>query len=223
MKDDNERFRKDELLEMLWHLDESHDLTLESLRTHDPNGEFEKALNEFSTSGIVKLHGASIELTPEGKEIARDIIRRHRLAERLVADVLRKAPHETENAACEFEHILAPELVDSICILLGHPRTCPHGSPIPRGKCCDEARRTVDSLVTPLKELKSGDVAKVAYINTAHEDRMYKLLSLGIVPGAVVKVSQKRPTMVLEVNKTHVAIENDIGDEISVWRGETSK
>ncbi|MBI5816334.1 MAG: metal-dependent transcriptional regulator [Nitrospinae bacterium] len=219
MGGDEDRFRKDEFLEMLWHLDECHDLTLESLRTHDQTGEFEKSLTDFSASGVVLFDGTNIELTDKGREVARDIIRRHRLAERLVADVLNVAPNETENAACEFEHVLAPELVESICILLGHPRTCPHGSPIPKGKCCEEERRTVDSMVMPLSSLKAGEEARIAHINTPHEGRMFKLLSLGIAPGAMVKVSQKKPTMVLEVNKTLVAIENTIGDDISVWRG----
>ena len=41
-----------------------------------------------------------------------------------------------EKNACTFEHILSPEVTDRICTFLGHPRTCPHGSPIPEGDCC---------------------------------------------------------------------------------------
>jgi Mn-dependent DtxR family transcriptional regulator len=46
---------------------------------------------------------------------------------------------EIEQQACKFEHILSPEATDKICTFLGHPRTCPHGSPIPEGDCCLEA------------------------------------------------------------------------------------
>src|SRR5208283_3090562 len=45
---------------------------------------------------------------------------------------------EIEQQACKFEHILSPEATDKICAFLGHPRTCPHGAPIPPGPCCAE-------------------------------------------------------------------------------------
>jgi putative ABC transport system ATP-binding protein len=78
-----------------------------------------------------------VELTPRGRERAGSIIRRHRLAERLFTDSLAMdSESEIEQQACKFEHILSPEATDKICTFLGHPRTCPHGAPIPPGACC---------------------------------------------------------------------------------------
>ena len=78
-----------------------------------------------------------VELTPRGRERAGNIIRRHRLAERLFTDSLAMdSETEIEQQACKFEHILSPEATDKICTFLGHPRTCPHGAPIPPGPCC---------------------------------------------------------------------------------------
>jgi len=78
-----------------------------------------------------------VELTPRGRERAGSIIRRHRLAERLFTDSLAMdSESEIEQQACKFEHILSPEATDKICTFLGHPRTCPHGAPIPPGQCC---------------------------------------------------------------------------------------
>src|SRR3989442_862397 len=78
-----------------------------------------------------------VELTPRGRQRAADIIRRHRLAERLFTDSLAlESESEIEQQACKFEHILSPEATDKICTFLGHPRTCPHGAPIPPGACC---------------------------------------------------------------------------------------
>jgi len=78
-----------------------------------------------------------VELTPRGKQHAADIIRRHRLAERLFTDSLAlDSETEIEQQACKFEHILSPEATDKICAFLGHPRTCPHGALIPPGPCC---------------------------------------------------------------------------------------
>ena len=78
-----------------------------------------------------------VELTPRGRERAGGIIRRHRLAERLFTDSFAMdSESEIEQQACKFEHILSPEATDKICTFLGHPRTCPHGAPIPPGPCC---------------------------------------------------------------------------------------
>jgi len=78
-----------------------------------------------------------VELTERGRQRAADIIRRHRLAERLFTDSLAlESESEIEQQACKFEHILSPEATDKICTFLGHPKTCPHGAPIPRGECC---------------------------------------------------------------------------------------
>jgi putative ABC transport system ATP-binding protein len=81
-----------------------------------------------------------VELTARGRERAASIIRRHRLAERLFTDSLAMdSETEIEQQACKFEHILSPEATDKICGFLGHPRTCPHGAPIPPGPCCGRA------------------------------------------------------------------------------------
>jgi putative ABC transport system ATP-binding protein len=86
----------------------------------------------FSTDG-----SAVVTLTPRGRNRAGSIIRRHRLAERLFTDSLAMdSESEIEQQACKFEHILSPGATDKICSFLGHPRTCPHGAPIPPGPCC---------------------------------------------------------------------------------------
>ena len=149
--------RRDELLEMLWRLNEFHTLDLPALREHDPQGLYEGYLREFSSDGIIRVEGEQIHLTTEGLTRAEELVRRHRLAERLLVDVLGKSPAEIEQDACEFEHVLAPGLVDAICTLLGHPQSCPHGMPIPPGRCCAEARAAVPSAVIPLTQLKKGE------------------------------------------------------------------
>ena len=93
----------------------------------------------FSTDG-----SAVVTLTPRGRNRAGNIIRRHRLAERLFTDSLAMdSESEIEQQACKFEHILSPGATDKICSFLGHPRTCPHGAPIPPGPCC-EGKKFVD-------------------------------------------------------------------------------
>ena len=89
----------------------------------------------------VPEHGnRMIEFTPRGEQRAANVIRRHRLAELLFTETLHiESESEIEEQACKFEHILSFEATDKICTFLGHPKTCPHGSPIPPGCCCTQA------------------------------------------------------------------------------------
>jgi len=132
----------DEVLEHLWtrgepggHV-ESHSFT---------EVQWRKLIKTMEGIGLVEVSGGRDLFTPKGEARARDVIRRHRLAERLFRDVLGiHDEDEIESSACKFEHILSPEVTDRMCSLLGHPDACPHGSRIPRGPCCDE-NRVLDS------------------------------------------------------------------------------
>ncbi len=96
-----------------------------------------------------------VELTASGRQRAADIIRRHRLAERLFTDSLAMdSETEIEQQACKFEHILSPEATDKICAFLGHPRTCPHGALIPPGPCCGRQAEFVSSAVDSTKSVR---------------------------------------------------------------------
>ena len=89
---DSQDLRKDELLEMLWHLSEHHKLTLSMLREHDPSREYEKSLYDFRSNGVLSFDGENISFNEKGRIKAEGIIRRHRLAECLMTSVLGKNP-----------------------------------------------------------------------------------------------------------------------------------
>ena len=101
-------------------------------------------------------HGECIiEYTDRGYQRARDVVRRHRLAERLFVQTFKVGDEaEVEQQACKFEHILSPEATDAICTFLGHPASCPHGSAIPEGECCVRAggQRCNPQLMDIIKE-----------------------------------------------------------------------
>ena len=78
--------------------------------------------------------GAS--LTPEGLEIGRAVIRKHRLLERFLVDVVKADPATAEEDACHMEHAIPVTMERWVCELLGHPRESLKGEPIPRGDCC---------------------------------------------------------------------------------------
>src|SRR5438309_3743558 len=92
----------------------------------------------MQASGPMPEHGRfTVDFTERGRQRASDVIRRHRLAERLFTETLHiESEAEIEQQACKFEHILSAQATERICSFLGHPKECPHGSPIPQGECC---------------------------------------------------------------------------------------
>ncbi len=173
-------------------------------------------LRELASAGFVRLEGESVTLTDEGERRARDVVRRHRLTERLFRDLLDIGERGMEDQACEFEHILSREATDSVCTLLGHPPTCPHGKPIPPGDCCGEYQRTVRPLVTGLRSFELGAMGRIVFIAPKFHDRMDRLAALGVVPGSMIRLRQRSPSYVIEVGETTIALDPEIAGEIFV-------
>ena len=213
-----ERHDLDEYLETLWHLLENNESDIDNLKRHTKDPFDQEIFEALKADGYVALDGKKIRLTEKGYARAEQIIRRHRLAERLLTDVLGMESRDVETGACEFEHILAPELVESICTLLGHPRECPHGAKIPEGECCKQARKTISSAVIPVSEVEIGEEVKVACINTRSNSRVHNLSHFGIVPGTFVSVHQRYPSFVVKCGNSRIALEEEIAKEIYVWQ-----
>ena len=130
----------------------------------------------------IKKSFSKIKLTVKGEDLGKQLTRRHRLTERLLADVLDFNRSLIEQVACNIEHNLSSDLADSICTLLGHPKQCPHGNPIPEGDCCKKALDKIEAIVEPLSKLDVGEEAILSYIVTSGDEYMHKLVSLGLVP-----------------------------------------
>ncbi len=173
-------------------------------------------LDALATDGLVRLDGDRVLLTDEGERRARDVVRRHRLTERLFRDLLDLGEEPTERQACEFEHILSPEATDSVCTLLGHPPTCPHGKPIPSGPCCGAFQKTLRPLVTGLQTFELGTVGRIVFIAPKFHDRMDRLAALGVIPGSLLRLRQRSPSYVIEVGETTIALDPEIASEIFV-------
>jgi putative ABC transport system ATP-binding protein len=131
-----EEIRFDHLLEQVWLCGEQG--TLAELGRIRQNGMQDAAavIARLKDLGLLEVHKNLVALTTRGENRARDIVRRRRLAERLLTDTFSVAESEADSHACKFEHIISPELDQRICTFLGHPTTCPHGNPIPPGTCC---------------------------------------------------------------------------------------
>ena len=92
-------------------------------------------LRKMEGMGLVKYEArVGVSLTDHGREKARQVIRNHRIAELLLTEILEM--DVDEEAVCGLEHHISEEITDAVCTRLNHPRSCPHGNKIPRGKCC---------------------------------------------------------------------------------------
>lgn len=176
----------------------------------------EDSLAALVKHGLVEMSGNKATFTRKGKDEARDCVRRHRLAERLLVDLLDMKQNLVHEPGCVFEHMLHAGLDENVCTLLGHPRLCPHGKPIPEGKCCTESRLHVGKLIVPLHELDVGARAEVAYLQTHDKQSLQKLMAMGILPRTELSLMRKTPTIVFQTGKTQFAIDSELASRIYV-------
>lgn len=185
----------------------------------EPNGQQEQeTLDAMIRAGLLAADGRRIQLSPSGKHQAQEIVRRHRLAEVLLHNILDVSEESMESTACQVEHILNPEVTDAVCTFLGHPPSCPHGRAICRGACCEASRLDVEPLIVPLERLPLGQRATVAFIHTKRHGYLQRLSILGLVPGRSLRLRQLHPALVLEVGETELALDRQAGTEIFVRR-----
>ena len=209
----------DEILEALWLAGENAwEPTVAAVLDAAHGDVGESDLAEAVERGLVKDESPCLKLTVQGEAAARELIRRHRLAERLLADVLQVSETGMESTACAFEHFLSPEVTDSICTLLGHPPVCPHGNPIPPGPDCGKLSKEVGPVVRRLSDVAPGERVKVCFITSDMEKRLERLGSLGVHPGSFVRLVQRRPSFILEVDQTSIAVEREVAEGIFVRR-----
>ena len=211
-----EQERIDEALELLWVLSEEGygDVKRFQLSSDDPN--VEALIKALADGGLAEVAPPAIRLTERGKGLARGLIRRHRLAERLFTDVFDLSKENVDEDACKMEHILSEELTDSVCTFLGHPPTCPHGKPIPRGECCKKYKVEVRPVVVRLADFEVGRQGKIVFITPSDASRIGRLSSIGIIPGAIIKLIQRSPSIVLQIDETVIAIDPDLAKEIFI-------
>ena len=208
----------EEVLERLWTSREQNLAARPDLAGEPFGFEPQAVIEDARRRGWVVLGRDGLELTPEGERRAAGIIRRHRLAERLLFDVIHLDNATMEAGACELEHshILSEEATDRVCAFLGHPPTCPHDRPIPRGRCCEKFSEELRPLVTPLSQSAIGGSYRVVFIASRSHRRLDRLAAFGVVPGALLRLHQRLPTPMIQVGGTDIALEQEVAADIFV-------
>jgi len=129
-----------------------------------------------------------VKLTEKGRRIALRVVRKHRLSERLLTDVLSVEWEKSHNAACQLEHGISDEIAKKIEEALGHPKTCPHGNPIPT-----ECGGIIEKTSQPLTKFNPKEKCVIVKITEEDPELLQYLKTLGLKPEAYLEVVEKAP------------------------------
>ncbi len=149
--------------------------------------------------------------------MATSVIRKHRLAERLLVDVIGLPWHMVHAEAGRWEHVISDEVEERLVALLGDPATCPHGNPIPGSS----NHATPEDLQVALSDIDSGQSVRFERLTEAVEldlDSLRYLDSVGFIPGSDAKVRTRAPdgTLVLEIDGATLALGSEICQQLFV-------
>jgi DtxR family transcriptional regulator, Mn-dependent transcriptional regulator len=176
-------------------------------------------LTRLTEAGLVaRGRGGRLRLTRRGALEGSRLVRRHRLSERFLADLLRLPWDKVHDEACKFEHVLSPEVEARLAEQLGHPLTCPHGHSIP-----GEDGTLVEAPARPLSELKAGDNGVIARVSDEAPDLLRYLASLGLMPEALIRVESVAPfggPHLIRIGDAQYAIGREVAAKVLVHSDE---
>lgn len=157
-------------------------------------------LERLADDGYVRREGRLVTLTPKGSDLAEKVVRKHRLAERLLVDVIGLDWYKVHLEAGRWEHVISDEVEERLVKLLGEPATCPHGNPIPGTQGGFEPAEE-----RSLADVEAGTSVRLTRISEDVEIDLGSLRYLdqhGFIPGATAVVSSRGPdgTIVLGVD-----------------------
>jgi DtxR family transcriptional regulator, iron-dependent repressor len=154
-------------------------------------------LDRLTDDGYVTREGRRLSLTESGRSLAEKVVRKHRLAERLLVDVIGLEWHKVHREAGRWEHVISDDVEARLIELLGDPATCPHGNPIPGSHSPAPAVET-----RPLADVREGETVRLVRISEEVETNLGSLELLGeggFIPGAVARVGGRDPEGAVEV------------------------
>jgi len=152
-------------------------------------------IRRLESEGLINYEpNRGVSLTAQGSRAALTTIRRHRLWERFLTDILGLRWDKVHDEACRLEHAISPDMEKSLASLLGYADTCPHGHPIP-----DKNGHVKDQDVRPLSEFKVGQRVRISAVLKEESQLLRKIEKWGLKPNSIVKVVRKDDDGTLEL------------------------
>ena len=177
-----------------------------------------ETIGRLSDHGYVVLHGdRSLHLTDKGRSLATTVVRRHRLAERLLVDGIGLEWEKVHREADRWEHAISSDVEEKLVVLLGDPATCPHGNPIPGSKNAERTRTT-----KPLAQAPTGPITirRVSERLETNDEGLQLISTAHLLPGAeatVIDTSERGVTVKTETGE-HL-VPRSVADHLHVSVG----
>lgn len=171
-------------------------------------------LRRMESAGLVERPGGGVSLTESGRREALDLIRRHRVAERFLVDMLGLSWDAAHEEACRLEHALSPRVLEALESYLSNPDVCPHGHPIP-----GVDGSVADTGGTPLTDVSDARPVAIASVPEDDEAVLSFLGEAGMRPGARLAVVQEGPAngpLLVEVEGVRHALDRQVASRIMV-------
>src|SRR5579885_1825782 len=154
-------------------------------------------LKRLVKNGYIEMNNKRhVTLTDAGIEAAEAVLRRHRLTERFLVDMLGMQWHEVHEEACRLEHFISGAVEARVIASLNHPTTCPHGNPIP-GQVPSARNYLKDHHAIRLSSIEAGGTAKILCISEVVEDEealIFYLHQKGLTPKTILTVIAHEPS-----------------------------
>ena len=209
----------EEYLEAIWELEEEGTQVIQA-RLAEHLGHSAPTVSEtvrrLRSEGYVDVDGRILRLTETGRRRAESVVRKHRLAERFLLDVIGIPWHRTHIEACRWEHVMSDEVEERITAILENPTTCAHGNPIP-GLAGPEPD------LHALADTEPGDRVRLERVHEQVEVDTEALIYLdthGFIPGVKAKVRAKAPdgTLTLDLEDGTIALGPSLASQLFVER-----
>ncbi len=211
--------RTEEYLEYIYKLQEMHESATTSKladRLELAPSSVSEMLKQLEQKELVKYAEKGVILTKEGELAAKKVIRKHRLSERLLTDILGFKWDKVHEEACRLEHDISPEMEEKIEEKLGNPKTCPHGYPIP-----DKEGLIVQDYTVKLSELKANEKGVIISVFEENSEMLQYLGSLGLYPEVELIVKSVAPfggPILIRVKGSKISVGNELAEKIMVQR-----
>jgi DtxR family Mn-dependent transcriptional regulator len=171
-------------------------------------------IHRLRDEGFITVSGRTISLTALGRERAESVVRKHRLAERLLTDIIGLPWSESHLEACRWEHVISDQVEERLVALLGNPTTCPHGNPIPGTKPSATHQK-------PLSDCAVGTTARLTRVTERIEidtEALAYLDAANLRPGADAAITARAPdgTLTIEVDGEPVSLGASLTSQIYV-------
>ena len=177
-----------------------------------------ETIGRLSDHGFVELRGdRSLHLTDKGRSLATTVVRRHRLAERLLVDVIGLEWEKVHREAARWEHAISTDVEEKLVELLGDPATCPHGNPIPGSKNVGHAYSTVTLAQAPTGPVT---VRRVSERLETDDDGLRLIATAHLLPGSEATVIDTREdTVIVKTETGEHQIPRRVADHLHVSAG----